>query len=118
MDPNAGPPPHDDQAAHPPAVTAVAASVLRDGRLLPRGGWEADLEFQAAAGSGFCVEDGVVGVGDRLHDREPEPDPVGKGAFVRRRTCPSPVGRPLPAFGSASVASASASWRVISSRSS
>jgi hypothetical protein len=34
----------------------------------------------------LCVDDGVVGVGDRLHEREPEPDPdpdpVGSGTLV------------------------------------
>ena len=58
------------------------------GRCRSRGGWEADFDSQAAAGSGLCVDDRVVGVGDRLHDREPEPhpdpdpDPARRGAFV------------------------------------
>ncbi len=38
---------------------------------------------QAAAGSGLCGDGGVVGFGDRLHDGEPEPGPVGRGACLR-----------------------------------
>ena len=65
------------------ARTSVAAPLLVDERFRPRGGWEADLDSESAPGSGFCVDHGIVGVGDSLHDREPEPDPIGRGAFLR-----------------------------------
>ena len=65
------------------AGASVAASVVGDERFRRGGGWEAELDYEAAAGSGLCDDGGVVGVGDRLHDREAEPDPVGRGACVR-----------------------------------
>jgi len=52
-------------------------------RGLSRCGGEGDLDCEAPADSGLCVDSRVVGVGDRVHDREAEPSPVGAGAGVR-----------------------------------
>ena len=56
---------------------------LRGGRFGHVLGWEVDFDSEAAAGSGVCGDGGIVGVGDRLHDREAEPDPVRGGVCVR-----------------------------------
>jgi len=63
-----------------PTLEAGVLGRVTSGRAC--GGWEPDLDSQAAAGSGFGVDRGAVGVGDRLHDREPEPDPFDRGASV------------------------------------
>ena len=61
----------------------MAARVLSDERFQPRGGWEVDGDSQAAAGPGLCVDRGVVGGGDLVHDRAAEAEPVGIGACLR-----------------------------------
>jgi hypothetical protein len=64
------------------AGIAVGASVLRDELRRPGFGGEVDFDSEAAAGSGVWGDGGVVGVGDRLHDRKAKPDPVGSEARV------------------------------------
>ena len=46
---------------------------------------EADQDREAAAGGELGGDRRVVGVGDRLHDREPEAEPVGGGWCASRR---------------------------------
>jgi len=43
---------------------------------------EVDVDLQTSLDSCFGIEHRVVGIGDRLDDREPEPDPIGGGASV------------------------------------
>ena len=61
----------------------LADSRVGGGRFRPWGGWKADLDSESSPGSGLCIDDGTVGVGDRLHDREPEPGAIGRGTHVR-----------------------------------
>ena len=72
-----------DLHVSPFGVLRVAHRVLSDERFRSCFGGEVDVDSEAAAGSGLCGDGGVVGVGDRLYDGEAEPDPVGRGAWVR-----------------------------------
>jgi hypothetical protein len=73
------------ERAAAPATTKARISGRRQRaivRFLSVESGEGHGDSEAAAGSGVRGERGVVGAGDRLHDRETEPDSVAQGPWV------------------------------------